>query len=410
MTLAKLSVTAVETFDPNTPFGCNRKFHFQYVQGIKPPPDSSLELGSAVHTSIENYLRTGVNGLHPVALSGKHLIDPYLEREIDIERWFDGTGQHGVPLLAEGIPFVGKIDLIARGGPDGHHEILDWKTSSDIARYAKTVPQLRSSTQLMTYLEWFYRQLPGFSDPLRATLVYFQTRGNRAERVTTVVDREHVAKGWDRIECTVRNILDVARERDISKVEPDLTKCDIARGCPFRSRCPKVDPFGILSAAPIGENMSLLDKYVKAAAPAPAPQPPPAEAAPPPPLPKVEPPPPRITAPEAPAPKAEAPAAKAEEPKRGPGRPRRQVLATDFKPLPNAPLVSEAPKAEVVAGTVTKVTVRHGLTVNLGNYQSARVEVELEATGMSVDDLGKRVQDELEKQAKPYLTQAEKKP
>jgi hypothetical protein len=58
------------------------------------------------------------------------------------------------------------------------------------------------------------------------------------------------------------------------------------------------------------------------------------------------------------------------------------------------------------APTLSRVVVRKGLTINTGNFQNAKIEVEMEMTGGGVDvaELGARVDRELERQAAPFMT------
>ena len=179
-------------------------------------------------------------------------------------------------LTAQGIPFSGRIDMLVLACPEEPNtEIVDWKTTSNIQRYAKSHDEMRKMTQVITYLEWFFRQGLAPDEPVRASLVYFQTKGNHAERVTSIFDREYVARRWTIIEGMVKTILHVAAETDIRKVEPNPRACDMARGCPFRDRCPRGDPLGVLSAFPQNQGavMSLLDRFKMPAAVAPQPQP-----------------------------------------------------------------------------------------------------------------------------------------
>jgi hypothetical protein len=61
--------------------------------------------------------------------------------------------------------------------------------------------------------------------------------------------------------------------------------------------------------------------------------------------------------------------------------------------------------APALAPTLSRVVVRKGLTINTGNFQNAKIEVEMEMTGdVDVAELGARVDRELERQAAPFMT------
>lgn len=415
MSLTKLSVSSIEAFDNATPFGCQTRWHFEYVQGVKGPPDASLQLGTLVHTSIEEYLKTGVNGLHPVAVRGKHLIDQYVGRVVAVEQGFDN-------LVISGLPFRGKIDLIA-GSP---REIVDWKTSSDIARYAKTVGQLKSSVQLNVYAHWYFAGAPGV-DQVKASLVYFQTKGNKAERVSADITRSEAATKFAALEPLVEAMIE-AGNLPVEATTPDFDKCGMARGCPHRKICPHYKQHTqLLPLLPDNNStMSLLDRF-RTIPEIPKDQLPEAPEAWKAPVPTVPDRPSSLAAEEVTVPNAvpldqeETPTVQVEvpniiPPRRGPGRPRKTV-----SPPAPAPTLSnddfkrrkleemEAHKANVTAtGTITKMTIRHGLTINIGNYQSAKVEVEFEAEGLTQKELSDKVREALELEAAPYRKVDEK--
>jgi len=469
MILTKLSASAVDTADPNSAFGCPRKFHFQYVQKLRPPQDSSAELGEAVHKSIEHYLQhkgdTG-NALHPMALAAKDIIDEYIPRRKMIEYAFGPSNNLSAPLLtAHGIPFSGRIDLLLP--PDSYGrlpwEIVDWKTTSDIARYAKTRGEAARSTQMITYMAWLFLNDAGI-DRARGAFVYMQTRGRKAEKVAVDFDRAAVERGWTGVESMVKSCVDIAAENDVTKVEPNLNACNVARGCPFRDRCPRsavtaVQFFQTLPVAPHAvptkaHDMSLLDRFraqaAAASTPAPASAPvgpapvgnPPAAA---PSAPAAPAAPPAATPPERPSakrlligdvtPAAPTPAPTPEEPRKA-GRPKgskNKPKDTDFK-LPETRPPTFTPAEDLLPKTpagrlekvsamiadgfipadtgvkllqapsrITRAVVRRGITIPTGQFANVRLDVELEMTGeIDLNELTRRVTEELLRQAEEF--------
>lgn len=443
--LTKLSASSIDGFDNESTFGCQSKWWFEYVKGYK-VEDPSTQLGTLVHSSIEAYLLTGVNGLHKVALSGKHLIDEVKPRLFSIggkpaiEHWFDKGVEY------EGVPLRGKIDAIALFpvGPDFGFEIVDWKTTSSIERYAKTASQAKESTQLICYADWFFSWLQPEEQNVKVSLIYFQTKGRNSEKVSAIISRQHVAERRPRIIELVKQMRAAAVQDSPKDLKPDTSKCNIGKGCPHKSYCPHFNPLGFnLEALKPKENtMGLLDIFMTETQPEIVIPAPPANV-----------PPPAITAPAATPPAITAPArpanvmppalppeveeATTEEttlpedfqpvppPKRGPGRPRRALVRDDSPPefkYPAPPVVSQtaktvetpvitvtAPKKDATpAPTVTRLVVRHGLTINTGNYNSARVEVEMEMTG-AVDrtTLSTMVREALYDEAKVYIPKKE---
>src|SRR5258708_3501232 len=116
--IKRLSVSQIETFDPITPFGCNRRWWFKYVAHMPDPGSAATGLGTQVHAEIERYLKTGENCLGKIALEGKHLIDAIKPHALLVEHEMK-PGE--LDLL--GIPFAGKIDVVCDNG------LVDWKTS-----------------------------------------------------------------------------------------------------------------------------------------------------------------------------------------------------------------------------------------------------------------------------------------
>jgi hypothetical protein len=426
----------LDQMDPDAPFGCHRKHWFVegplQLRGFS--GNEATELGDLVHKGNESFLESGgtVNSLHPLALPGKDLIAAYIPRIIGVEHKFKGG------IYTDGIPYSGRIDLLAypseQDKADGvQAEVVDWKTTSSIEKWAKSHFEVRIATQPVIYGEWFYNVLAETDDPIRLSLVYFQTKGAaKCVPRSAVVTREHIAEQFVRVEKLARTALDIAKETDINKVEPNLAVCDVAFGCPFRSQCPRTPPdlFGLLKRKESKDMASLFDRFkaiqtTASGAPA-APPPPPAEKPlPPPPEPKPAPvfeavppprrapeplPPPVPTAPGGPDDAPAAPPPALEKP-RGPGRPP----GAKNKPKPKfsdpakftAPASAEpAPVTVFATGEITEVTVGRSFTVNLGNYQSAKIEVAISARGMTAEELSVLVETELEKQLAPYNERA----
>lgn len=477
--LGYASVSLIENFDADTEFGCNRKLYFEQVLGFKPPDNPSAALGTLMHASLADYITTGVNGLHPLTLSGKTTVDMYRNRHAGraVELKFPNGKVKTPPLLIEGLPLYGAIDLLVLAGlEEPLDEWVDWKSSSNIEKYAMDADKLRDSWMAAGYSKWVFTRradghFPG-KGPLRASLVYFQTKGaKRSERVTTVLDEEFVEKRWTAMGSMVKSMVDVSKETSVEKIPADTRKCNIAFGCPHRERCPR----SLSNYFPTtGVNMALDDIFTGlgiapqpvAAAPiapaAPVPlvdlfgngaPPPPAPAAPAAPAPQPAPAAPVVnteapTAPsvpvvaQAPAPapqpvpmvkfEAVPPPRSEDDPARKRGRPpgsknkvhRMPIVDVDASGHPMEPAASVAPAPTpqteprpVAPGPttfvptpprlqeqrITRMTVRHGLTLNMGNFQSAKVEVELEAEGGTVAELDLAVRTALEKAAQPYL-------
>lgn len=154
------------------------------------------------------------------------------------------------------------------------------------------------------------------------------------------------------------------------------------------------------------ERMNALRAAPAAPAPAPTPAPPPAPVA------AVLPPDAPASKPELASAKPEAPAVEAPPPapKRGPGRPP----GSPNKPKVGTLLEAAPAPTTVPSMVITEITLSHGMTINLGKFNSARVDVTLKASlsgGMDEkaarEQLHAKVIEALDKEAEEYLKHAE---
>lgn len=231
--LVQTSPSAIEAWDESTSFGCQRKWHFQYVQGIPQPSSPNQALGTALHHLVEGYIGFPKSGAFPFGtpakteakrlfLAVKPIVDEVIaEGIVSVEEKME--------LQLAGVLVNGRIDVRKRSA------ILDWKTSSDIARYAKTPGQLRRSTQMVLYAKWLSMQ-EGVSFPLEVEHVYVQTKGKPlVERVKAKIDRGSLDVALDGVILLLEEMKVAAAETDVTKLKADRTKC---RQCPYSNICP----------------------------------------------------------------------------------------------------------------------------------------------------------------------------
>ncbi len=82
-----LSASSLTLADPDSEDGCLRKFWYEKIDGRKPETTGPQSLGVALHSEIENYLRTGLNVLGSLALRGKFMLpepgkDLFIEHDL----------------------------------------------------------------------------------------------------------------------------------------------------------------------------------------------------------------------------------------------------------------------------------------------------------------------------------------
>jgi len=295
-----LSVSAIEKFD-EAQGGCERKWGFRYIDGIKEPESTALEVGNKVHKDLEHYLTTGEDVLGPIPRAGKHLIyDPGPGLLVEHE----SLGE----LVVCGVPLYLKLDLEnereyyldgngTRRSLEGAVEVNDWKTKGNLA-LAKTGRELLGTVQMPVYGKWALerpRALPRRRDVVRLSHTYFGTRRRESAKSTILATEQEIADRWGNIEGTVERMIQAADVASGAELKPNWDGC---RFCPYQDRCPR-DPMQALadifgptaadSAATGGEEAMSFDptaflnglKQPTAPQPAaPAPTPPAAPAAP----------------------------------------------------------------------------------------------------------------------------------
>jgi hypothetical protein len=249
MTPEYLSVSQVQTFDPSTYGGCNRKWYFGYVLKIPSPQTQSQKTGEDGHKRIEHYLKTGEDVLGILERAGKHFM-PAPKVRLLLEHPIHGG--KGLLLTAGGVPFKGYIDVVNEDetymddegvihDDDNRIEIIDWKFLSNL-QYAKSGKDLIDSTQMIGYAEWARRNYEhrGYSAGVRLSHGTFQTVGARGARKSTVaLDWGRVQEEWEKIEPVVASLKIAAEATRVEDVDPNYAACDAYKGCPHRSICPR---------------------------------------------------------------------------------------------------------------------------------------------------------------------------
>lgn len=409
-TVIKTSASAIESFDDSSPFGCQRRWFFKSVLKVPEPPRDNLTLGTNLHSAVENFLIKGAPGeMTPEVQRLFHAIKAEVIRVRD--EGFIAL-EHPIDfMMADDVRIIGRIDVLRKNGP------LDWKTSSDVGKYAPTPYKLARSTQMVTYARW--QDMVTFDGntigaPTQVTHVYVQTKGTPVtQRIDAMMTPTLLTEG-------VSRVINIAREmksalslpntpEGANDLRPDRSKCrgNTKMPCPYINICP-VEKAAMSSAldrlkarlntAPMPSAQKAVVDAVKAApatqaiVPPDAPAPAPVEkfmAVPPPKAPAakklviqevVEPAQEVLPASSASAATADASpattAATTEAPKRGPGRPpgaKNKSKAADNLPPGST---GTGGIAEAVAGisgdplTFRTVTVTMTGKLNMGHFQS----------------------------------------
>lgn len=389
--IQRVSPSMLTTFDSTSAFGCARRGYFKYVLGIKEPTTDAMTVGTHLHAMNEEYLRSGK------MLLGTEEQTAWFRAG---QKFLDGLRSGFLPEYAvvgveqpmpegftvEGVPVseMSKCDVVTEAG------IIDWKTTSSIEKYGKTPGALAQDVQMLIYAQAFHPD----AQEVSLTHGQYQTKGKPLFFESTVkLSRKELDANYGRvIKPLVATVRDVAQQKEAKAVPPNRNAC---RLCPHKAICPadKENPL-----------MSIFNKFRTPAAPvAPAPILPPD-------APKSDPalaakpvegfeavPPPRKmtfvdvlpepapTAPATPVAKAEAapppaPAPAVEEPKKRAGRP------PGSKNKPKDEVITYTPEkfptekaAEAYYFEFESVTVNYGVTMNMGDFNSVRIDVSMSA-------------------------------
>jgi hypothetical protein len=248
-----LSVSSLEKGDSSKSTGCLRRWHYQYIGGLKEEQSDAMAKGEKLHAEIAEYLQTGRKVLSSQVMAGMHMIpdpgdDLLVEHDI-VPSMPDGTSglKHAV-LKASGIPIVGAIDLIhARGinkggsdieatiDPPGTIEVIDWKTCRTLGNI-KQGPELIKSIQMVGYGKYIFDAEPE-AKLVRLSHGYFPSQGS--PRKTTIrVDRDQIEKSWEHSNRVASSIRDAAKETNPDLIEANTQACRAyGKDCPALKVC-----------------------------------------------------------------------------------------------------------------------------------------------------------------------------
>lgn len=243
-----LSVTSVERFDPDLPFGCPRAWGFRTIDGIKDERTDAKTLGDETHELIEHYMRTGEDVLNTVARAGKHLI---YEAGPGLVIEHESMGD----IAIDGIPFYIRLDLANVRDyyldPDGQRraldcvEVNDWKTTGgdrtgEVSGKAKSGQELLTRTvQMPVYAAWAFEHGQD-AQQVRLSHTYFGTRKRQAMKSTKLATRTEVEDRVDQIRRTIARMVDAATATSGAELEPDYEVCHATKaGCQYLPICPR---------------------------------------------------------------------------------------------------------------------------------------------------------------------------
>lgn len=383
--LVATSPSMLSTFDASTPFGCERRGYFKYVLGYEEPQSANQALGTQLHALVEERL---VSGKTPAAsgpaaglyLAGEKMIEEVANRQIL------GVELPVLNFSISGVPIKGFVDVVTSDG------IVDWKTTSDISKYGKTAESLKSDTQMLIYAAAMHDSL----SVVKLAHGQFQTKAPyRAKLAEVEVTKKDIANHLDNvITPLITRIKTVVGFKNANEATPDDTKCF---RCPFRGPCKTQESESIMSifqksakTTPTTETemVQALRESVALVLPPDAPKSDPALAAQPPKNDGLE-----KLAKKKGRSKKESPQEKLFT---APVEAFAEAAVSDLTVKKQTALEELAAIGQEMEVKVTSVTFSKGATINLGNFNSVRLDVSMTGEGESYDIVFKKLKFEVE--------------
>ncbi len=273
------SVTTLSRADNRNPSACTRKWAYEKVHGIKPPEKVWQTTGKDLHKEIKDYLRTGVNSLSRLALSGKYLL-PEPGDDLDTEREISGIPQLSDPkLYLAGVPFIGGYDLRHTRGihkgeeiihdPDGTCEVIDYKSGKTLD-WSLTPEALTTDPQMVGYGEVARLEIPALRY-IRLTHINFIT-GKQAQAVprSVLLPVSRIAETWESFTPVMQSMQSAAKLANIDDVPANPgPACGSYGGCPHQQYCSAGNNLALMYLAMDKEieTMGILDKAMNKANP-----------------------------------------------------------------------------------------------------------------------------------------------
>ena len=242
--------------------GCNRAWHYRYVEKIKLPDDDRQKNGREGHANLASHLLTGdpavradiARGLEFVPAPGPDLLIewdllkyPGLSYPAKLTSAHSPILLENAPVKLAGVPLLGSIDCAHHRGinygaespeeakdPDGTIEVIDWKFVGG-TKFIKKPSDLVHDTQLAGYASWVWAVRPE-TPFVRLSLGYFPVQGS-PRKVSKLIRREEVQKQIDHMSGVVRVLGEVAKEPDVERTPYNLEACDKYGGCDYKDRC-----------------------------------------------------------------------------------------------------------------------------------------------------------------------------
>lgn len=247
-----VSPSQIETWD-ETREGCNRKWGWRYIAGIKAEPTGSAQLGSSVHAMLERYLQFGElpdqsTREGQIASAGLHLL-PEPSKSIIVEDEFTFRSPAGF-LYGGRVDFQYHLPGGFQGSGPPVWVVGDHKTTGDF-KWMKTPDKLQHDPQAIIY--GANSLLLSGDDQVALHWVYYRTRGTpKAEESTLTLTVSEIQDRFQRLDNVSEKIHKALKViTDPLDLPANLDACRKFGGCPYQHLC----------ASSNGGTISLGDSY-----------------------------------------------------------------------------------------------------------------------------------------------------
>lgn len=223
-----LSPSQIAAYSPDYG-GCNRKWAWRYIEGIKEPPHPSAEKGTRVHAILEAWLRDGVpipdTEEGQIAMAGVPYLPPPGKHN-DVEQ--------AIFLKSDVASYRGLIDLSYV--ENGVRVVHDHKTTSDFG-WAKSEKDLLTDPQGVIYSAEAMSRYEVREVKLK--WLYLRTKGaRRALPVIQPMVWSQAVDGMGIMDGHAAEMLGHHRSgRRALDLEPNPEACSAYGGCPHIARC-----------------------------------------------------------------------------------------------------------------------------------------------------------------------------
>jgi hypothetical protein len=243
-----LSASQAESYDPEQPGGCPRRWWFERVERRERPDSASAGDGTAGHALFATHLRgqpLPKRARMLKAVRGAlHHLPPQWPGTL-VESRFDGQPSHSADgerlaldtartLWLGGVPWDGYVDLRWRDGDTV--TVWDHKFSSDIDAYAKPAERLIRTVQMPLYALDSARLWPQ-AERFRLVHLYVSRKGVHSFVREQTVTLAQIVERAVEIRRLVARIQETSRATSQEDVPSNRKACHAYSGCPHQSVC-----------------------------------------------------------------------------------------------------------------------------------------------------------------------------